>query len=66
MFASGGRQGSPPDDMPRRVLDDWWWLVTYKLHPDQVKTLPLDDFDWFPLVEQARARADAIRNANRK
>ena len=66
MFASGGRQGTLPDGMPAAVMDDWWWLTTYHLTPDQVDALPLDDYDWFPLVEQARARAEAIRNATRK
>lgn len=66
MFASGGTQGTRPDDMPERVLDDWWWLVTYKLTPEQVDRLPLADYDFFPMIEQARARAAAIRAATRK
>jgi hypothetical protein len=46
-----------PDGMPARVLTDRWWLKTYGLTPDQVRGLPLEDFEWFPLIERAEAIA---------
>ena len=42
-----------PDWMPPWVLTDRWWLKTYGLTPAQVRELPLEDYEWFPLVERA-------------
>jgi len=47
-----------PDGMPPWVLTDRWWLKTYGLTPSQVRELPLEDYEWFPLIERAEVIAD--------
>jgi hypothetical protein len=61
LFVSGGTQGELPEGMPPHMLVWRWFAATYGWPPDVVRALPLEAVAWFPVVEQAAARAEKIR-----
>lgn len=46
--------------MPLHMLTWRWFAKTYGWDPEQVSRLPLEVFTWFPLIEEAEARATEI------
>lgn len=43
------------------VLVNWWFARTYGWSPDQVGELDLEYLTWLPLIEQAAAHAQELR-----
>lgn len=42
------------------MLVDRWFARTYGWTPDQVSELPLEDYEWLPVVEQAWMRVEQL------
>ena len=52
--------------MPEEMLLLEWFAERYGWTPGQVGNLPLDYAPWFPMVAQARSRADEIARDRKK
>lgn len=52
--------------MPEEMLILEWYASAYHWTPDQVGRLPLEYAPWFPVVSQARSRADQIARDQKK
>jgi hypothetical protein len=42
-----------PETMPSEVMLYRWYAKTFSWTPQQVRELPLDCFNWFPIIEEA-------------
>lgn len=49
-----------PEGMPPIMLTWRWYAKVYGWEPWQVDRLPLEVLTWFPLIEEAEARATEI------
>jgi len=48
--------------MPPEVMTYRWWAKVYHFTRRQVdKDIDLDDYEWFPLIEEAEAQAVEIK-----
>ena len=51
-----------PDGMPDGTVNYWYWLDKHGLTRRQVdEDISDDDFDWFPKLDAAKARATEIK-----
>jgi hypothetical protein len=50
-------RGKLPDRMPVRVMLSRWYAKTYGWTPDQVAELPIEEYEWLPVIEMAESEA---------
>lgn len=47
--------------MPPSLVTEEWWAETYRWPPQVVRELPLEAYEWFPEIAEARARARDLK-----
>jgi hypothetical protein len=49
--------------MPRRLLMEVWYAEAFHWTPDTVAELPLDSYDWIPIVTHAKSEAQRMKQS---
>lgn len=48
------------------MLKEIWYAENFGWSPQVVRDMPLESFEWFPIILTARAESDRMRNSQQE